>query len=77
MENINNYLNNTIAHPYFVIVDGSDAYQIVYDKFSYLEKINLSNYCSDNSFPDYDRLFNDLCNTKGKKIVFGLLVVGQ
>ena len=69
---INNYLNNTIAHPYFVIVDGSEAYQIVYDKFSYLEKINLSNYCSDNSFPDYDRLFNDLCNSKGKKIVFGL-----
>ncbi len=69
---INNYLNNTIAHPYFVIVDGSEAYQIVYEKFSYLEKINVSNYCSDNSFPDYDRLFNDLCNSKGKKIVFGL-----
>jgi hypothetical protein len=64
--NILKYLKSSTSTPYIVVVDDAVEYNELVDELDTLAKIYVSDYCaSDDSFPDYDALFNAItCTTK-------------
>ena len=72
IKQIKAYLSGTSAYPFFVVVDGSAGYTSILNCFSFLNRIRVSDYCSDNSFADYDRLYDAIEATTANSILVGL-----
>lgn len=72
IEQINAYLSGTSAYPFFVVVDGSADYASILNHFASLNRIRVSDYCNDNSFADYDRLYDAIEGTTTNSILVGL-----
>lgn len=70
---IRQYLENTVATPFFVIVDGNKEYAEILREFGQtLEKIHSSDFCADDAFPDYDALENQIRRCGKHAILVGL-----
>jgi len=72
IKRINEYLSGTSAYPFFVIVDGNTDYTDILNHFASLKRIRVSDYCNDNSFVDYDRLYDAIDSNPEKCILLGL-----
>lgn len=72
VKRINAYLNGISAYPFFVIVDGNADYTDILNRFASLGRIRVSDYCNDNSFADYDRLYEAIGNNSDKSVLLGL-----
>lgn len=72
LKQIKTYLSGTSAYPFFVIVDGAADYVNILNHFASLDRIRISDYCSDNSFADYDRLYDAIEGITTNSILVGL-----
>lgn len=72
VKHINEYLAGTSAYPFFVVVDGAMDYADILNRFGSLNRIRVSDYCSDSSFADYDRLYDTIEGTTTDSILVGL-----
>lgn len=72
IKKINQYINSKAAYPYFIVVDGSNEYNRLLYYYQSLQKVKVSDYCGDNSFPNFDALFDDLVSLSGNKMLIGL-----
>jgi len=72
IKQIKAYLSGTSAYPFFVVVDGSTGYASILNCFSFLNRMRVSDYCSDNSLADYDRLYDAIEATTANSILVGL-----
>lgn len=69
---IQEYLRSDVAYPYFVVVEGSTEYNRILSSCYALPRVKASDYCSENSFVDYDSLCDDIQNGSGQRILLGL-----
>ena len=72
IKKINAYLSSESAYPFFVIVDGSADYTVVLNHFASLGHIRVSDYCNDNSFADYDKLYDAIGSNSHMSVLLGL-----
>ena len=66
------YLLSKSAYPYFIVADGSYEYNELLKEFADLTKVHVSSFCSDDSFPDFDKMCSDLVSGKTKRLLVGL-----
>lgn len=65
--------NNNIYTPYFICVDGIDEYVFLRDKLSTLLSTQYtSNFCIEDTFPDYDKLYDNVVEFDENLLLLGL-----
>lgn len=72
MKQIQNYINSKSCSPFFVSADGREEYCSILQHLIGYSIIRTSSYCSENSYPDYDRLFDDLRHKRQTTVLLGL-----
>lgn len=72
VKRIEGYLNNSFNLPFFVSVEDGDNYVEFCKKFSGLHIIKVSDYCEEDSHPDYDKLFETLMHTTSPTLLLGM-----
>lgn len=72
-KNIETYLRNDIAAPFFVVVDDAAEYQELIEKFDYLSKKRVSDYCiHEDCFPNMDSLREKLSQESSRVLLLGV-----
>lgn len=70
---VQEYGQSDSIYPYFVCVDGREDYSALRNAIPVDYKcIRTSAYCGDDSFPDYDRLIDDISASSENLVVLGL-----
>ena len=69
---VDEYLHSELNLPFFVSVECGESYTELCGDFSGLHVVKVSDYCAEDSNPDYDRLFDDL-----KHITKSVLLLGM
>lgn len=69
---IKTYLNSKSNLPFFVSADGSAEYEQLHKELLGLQIIKTSNYCADDSYPDFDKLYDDLKSLNRNAVLLGL-----
>jgi len=70
---LRDYCSSNIHHPYFVSVDGSaDIKLIVSSLPGNFKKVHVSDFCGEDSLPDFDRLIEVVSNSIDNLIIMGL-----
>lgn len=69
---IQNYTCGSSPFPYFISADGGREYSSITTEYQSFEKLRVSDYCRDDSFPDIDRLLNDVQGLTGDTILLGI-----
>lgn len=69
---VDEYLHSELNLPFFVSVECGESYTKLCGDFSGLRVVKVSDYCAEDSNPDYDRLFDDL-----KHITKSVLLLGM
>lgn len=73
VKHIDEYLKKSLHLPFFVSVEcDSDYIDLCSSKLFGLHIIKVSDYCTDDSQPDYDRLFDDLKHMSGSVLLLGM-----
>ena len=72
VDEVNTYLQGKNRMPYFVIINGSNEYIEFLSCFSSLPIIYTSDFCEEDSLPDYDRLENELRLMQRDTILIGI-----
>lgn len=72
VKRVQEYLHSTVSYPFFVVADGSVEYNSILSRCPSLTRIKTSDYCTENSFADYDSLCDDIQNDSGHRILLGL-----
>lgn len=66
------YLRGKNRMPYFVIINGTNEYIDFLSHFSALSTMHTSDFCEEDSLPDYDRLENELQLIQKDTVLIGL-----
>lgn len=72
VKRIDEYLINSFNLPFFVSVECGRDYADLCKKLSGLHVFKVSDYCSEDSHPDYDKLFDDLKHMSGSVLLLGI-----
>lgn len=72
VKRIQGYLNNSLNLPFFVSVEDGNNYVDLCEKFSGLHIVRVSDYCEEDSHPDYDKLFDTLKHTTSPTLLLGM-----
>ena len=72
VKRIQGYLNNSLNLPFFVSVEDGNDYVDLCEKFSGLHIVKVSDYCEEDSQPDYDKLFDTLKHTISPTLLLGM-----
>ena len=72
-ESINRYINGNITYPFFVVADNTDDIVRVIDLLPRdFKTVYTSDYCLEDSYPDYDRLESNLLSLNSHVLLLGL-----
>lgn len=77
---INNYLSGSVYSPYFVFVNNSSNYKKILNKFTGYNFLYTSNFCSEDSFANYDNMKKALKQIKNNSFLLGvgdIIALGQ
>lgn len=69
---IEKYLNSSLNLPFFVSVENGRDYVDLCKRFSGLHTVRISDYCEEDSYPDYDKLFDTLRHTPSSTLLLGM-----
>lgn len=73
LEAINEYINGNVSFPFFVAVDGSaDIARILSTLPSNFATVMTSDFCQDDSYPDYDKLLESIIASEENIVLLGL-----
>lgn len=73
LEAINEYINGTVSFPFFVAVNGSaDIARILSALPSSFSSVMTSDFCKDDSYPDYDKLLETIVASENNTVLLGL-----
>lgn len=73
IEAINEYINGDVSFPFFVVVDGSaDIARILSALPSNFSTVMTSDFCMDDSYPDYDKLLEAIAGSEKNTVLLGL-----
>jgi hypothetical protein len=73
IEAIDNYINGNVTYPFFVVADNSaDIAKIIDLLPSDFKTVYTSDYCLEDSYPDYDRLDSELLALNSNVLLLGL-----
>ncbi|MFH1882309.1 MAG: BREX-4 system phosphatase PglZ [Planctomycetota bacterium] len=73
LSRIRNYLSSDVYTPFFVVVDESNEYVDLVDELGALRRKRVSGYCAnEDSFPDYDSLYDALSEVAQDTLLLGL-----
>ena len=60
VKRIDEYLKSGLNLPFFVSVECGSSHSELCGNLSGLNTIKVSDFCADDSYPDYDKLFDEL-----------------
>ena len=72
VKRIDEYLKSSLNQPFFVSVDCGESHSELCAKLSGLHMIKVSDFCADDSYPDYDKLFDKLKHTNNPVMLLGI-----
>lgn len=72
VKRIDEYLKNSFKLPFFVSVECSKDYADLCKELSGLHIVKVSDYCAEDSYPDYDKLFDDLKHMSDSVLLLGI-----
>lgn len=72
VKRIDEYLHSKLNLPFFVSVECGESYTKLYEGLSGLRVVKVSDYCTEDSHPDYDRLFDDLTYITKSVLLLGM-----
>ena len=69
---IKEYLGSKAYTPFFVSVGNAEDYKELKSNFQFLPVIRVSNYCREDTLPDYDALYDDLEMLSTDSMIIGV-----
>ncbi len=72
VKRIDEYLHSGLNLPFFVSVESGESHTELCGKLSGLHIIKISDYCADDSYPDHDKLFDELKHTTKPVMLLGM-----
>lgn len=72
VKRIDEYLKSGLNLPFFVSVECGSSHSELCGNLSGLNTIKVSDFCADDSYPDYDKLFDELKHTNNPVLLLGM-----